>query len=324
MLVQRLASGDDVPVLGSRPATRDATRIQDARERAARSAQARSVPPRPAHADAPKRLVLGAITIAVHDHDAHADRTSGVAAGRVRLFLVRGGSVQVPSRDGHVEVGDGQGILVTGPTSVRISSSGAGEVIAVGMPVDAFPELALPRNSAMLVEDAVLLRPISAFVSTLHAGGALDVHSRDRFAQILRDMILVALRRAVDRAGVAAAPSLHQRATSIIRRRYAEASLSAADVAAEMNVSLRQLERGFRPSGRTIRQELRRIRVAAAAALLREDPSAVRTVDAIATQVGLSNGSSLARAISAEGLPSPTRLRGAEHMRVGTSGGIHT
>lgn len=324
MLVQRLVSGDDVPVRGSRLAIRGATRIEVAREQAARSMQPRLATPRPEQAAAPKRLVLGALTIAVHDHDSHADRTSGVAAGRVRLFLVRGGSVQIPSRSGQVEVDDGQGILVTGPTSVRMSSSGPGEVITVGMPVDAFPEVALPRNSAVLVEDAVLLRPISAFVSTLHAGGALDVLSRDRFAQILRDMILIAIRRAVGRAGVAAAPSLHQRATSIIRRRYAEASLSAADVAAEMNVSLRQLERGFRPSGRTIRQELRRIRVAAAAALLREDPSAVRTVDAIATRVGLSNGSSLARAISAEGLPSPTRLRGAEHMRVGTSGGVHT
>jgi len=309
MLVQQLPSGDAVAVLRSGAAKR--------------AGEPDDPPTRTAVAGFPQRLMLGAITIAAHELPPAADRTSGVAAGRVRLLLVRSGSVQIPSRDAPVEIGDGQGVLVTGTASVRMSSPGGGDVLAVGMPADALPELSLPRNSAMLIEDAVLLRPIGAFVHALHRGEPLDVLSRERFAPILRDMILVAIRRGAAGAGVTVAASLHLRALAILQRRYAEPGLTPLTVAAEVNVSLRQLEREFRPSGRTIRQEIRRIRVAAAVGLLQEHAYAAQTVDAIAARVGFSNGSSLARAISAEGLASPSHLRSAGRRDGGVKG-LHT
>lgn len=313
MLVQRSSSGDAVAWLRSAGAKSDA----------AWAAEPGDQPTRSAPTGSPPRLILGDITIAAHALPPGADRTSGVAAGRMRLLLVRGGPVRIPSRSGPVEIGDAQGVLVTGTASVRISTSHESDVIAVGMPVDAFPELSLPRNSAILLEDAVLLGPIAAFVHTLHSGGPLDLLSRERFAPILRDMILVAIRRGVGGARVASVHSLHLRALAILQRRYTEAALTPSAVATEMSVSLRHLEREFQPSGRTIRQEIRRIRVAAAVALLQESASMAQTVDAIAARVGFSNGSSLARAISAEGLASPSRLRPGGR-RGGVADGLHT
>lgn len=271
---------------------------------------------RPGPAASSTRMILGANTIAVHGLRAGADRTSGVASGRIKLLMVRGGSVRIPSGGGFVDLHDGQGLLVIGTASVRMMPSSDGEIIAVGMPVDALPGLSLTRNSAIAIEDAALMRPIGAFAHTVHGGDPLDALSRERFAGILRDLVLVAVRRAI--AGIASpAPSLHHRATAILQRRFAEAGLTPARVASELHVSLRQLEREFQPSGRTIRQEIRRIRVLAAVALLQGDRSAELTIDAIAVRVGLSNGSSLARATAAEGLPSPSRVRAR-----GSGGGV--
>lgn len=299
MLVRQLPSGETVTWLPSGHVTRSSKRIRKSEER----------PARPAPVGTPRRLTLGTITIAAHEHHPGAHRTSGVAAGRTRLLMVRGGSVQIRSRDGSVEIGDGQGILVTGTASVRMSSARGCDVITVGMPVDALPELSLPRNSAILIEDAALLGPIGAFVHTLYTGERPDVLSRERFAQLLHDMVLIAVRPAASGAGVALAPSLYLRAAAVLQRRYTDADLTPSAVAAEVNVSLRQLEREFQPSGRTIRQEIRRLRVAAAVALLQDELHAGQTVDAIAARVGFSNGSSLARAISAEGFAPPSRLR---------------
>lgn len=311
MLVQQLPSGDVVARLGSvrdRPSVTSTRALREART--------------PAASAPPKHLVFGAVTISVHEHDAGSDRASGVAAGRLRLFLVRGGSVEIPTRDGRQVIRDGQGIVVTGTASVRMSSSSSGEVIGIGMPLDEIPQFSLPRNAAIPIEDAALLRPIGAFVHTLHGDDEIDVLSRGRFSQILRDMLLVVIRRATVGAGPGTVPSIHQRAAAILRQRHADAGLSPAEVAAEVNVSLRQLEREFQSSGRTIRQEIRRIRVAAAVALLQEEGRPPQTIDAIAVQVGLSNGSSLARAMAAENLPSPARLRAA--ARSGLPGRCHT
>ncbi len=303
MVPERRSSLADAIAPGPGSATHDGA--ADASLRAPRT--------RVAPADVPKRLVVGAATIATYELHPRRDRSSGVAAGRLRLLMPRGGTLQIPARPGDIEVGDGQGLLVNGAASLRMSSSGAGKVIAVGMPVEALPGLAMPRGSTMLIEDAALLRPIGAFVQTLFDGEPLDVLAREYVERLLREMVMVAVRRSSGESGVA--PSLHQRALRAIRRHHADARLTPAEIASMSNVSLRQLERAFQREGRTVRREIRRVRVVAAAALLQDARRASDTVDVIAVQVGLSNGSSLARAMAAEGLPSPSALRATARTR---------
>lgn len=305
MLVQRKLFVPDIASAGAGTTAPDATPVEAIGDPVAETMSSGTQ----------KRMVVGAITIAAHELVAHAERTSGVAAGRVRMLMVWGGPVRIASHPEPIEVGDGQGLLVNGTASVRMSSQGAGEIVTVGMPVEALPELSLPRNSAMLIRDAALLRPISAFVQTLFEGDPLDVLAREHVERLLREMILIAVRGTAGERGPHVAPSLHQRTIAVLQRRHPETGLTPSEVAAEVSISLRQLEREFQREGRTIRQELRRVRVAAAVAMLQDERRAGETVDSVAARVGLSNGSSLARAISAEGFPSPSALRATAAVR---------
>jgi AraC-like DNA-binding protein len=262
------------------------------------------------------RLVFGAVTVAVSEHRAGAVRTAGVAAGRMRLFVVRGGTLEMPSREGMHRIPEGHGAVVTGTASVQIASKDGCEVISIGMPFDGLSDLTLPKNAVILLDDEGMLRPIGAFVQALHESRDVAVLTRDHVGSMLHAMLSAAVRRAA--AEVAAPPStVAQRASAIIRQQCADPALTPAVVAAALNMSLRQLEREFLREGRTIRQEVRRIRVATAAALLKDGAHSARSIDAIAVQVGLSNGSSLARAMAAEGMASPARMRAgaARHRR---------
>lgn len=82
-----------------------------------------------------------------------------------------------------------------------------------------------------------------------------------------------------------------------------------AELAAELHVSLRHLQRAFAKNGTTPGDALRRLRVEFAESLLRNPDYTVLTIEEIAAHSGFSSALQLRRALRAEGLPSPTMIR---------------
>lgn len=107
------------------------------------------------------------------------------------------------------------------------------------------------------------------------------------------------------------AADLHAAALSVITARVGDPDLTAASVAAELNTSLRTLQRQFTARGTTMDRSIRGARVRHAMTLLRDPAYSSLSIERVAHTCGLANGSSLARAFAAEGHPSPTRVRAA-------------
>lgn len=103
-------------------------------------------------------------------------------------------------------------------------------------------------------------------------------------------------------------------ANAVIEAQCADPGFTAEQVASEVGLSLRQLERVFRRSGTSVARRIRRIRVERAARMLSDATYQALRVDDIAKYVGFSGRSSLARAMAAEGYATPMHLRrGSSH-----------
>lgn len=104
-------------------------------------------------------------------------------------------------------------------------------------------------------------------------------------------------------------------ALSIIAARVGDPELTPAAIAAELNTSLRSLQRQFASRGTTMDRSIRAARVGHARTLLEDPVYDLLTIERVAHACGLANGSSLARAFSAEGLPSPAAVRATARRR---------
>lgn len=104
-------------------------------------------------------------------------------------------------------------------------------------------------------------------------------------------------------------------ALSIIAARVGDPELSPAAVAAELNTSLRSLQRQFASRGATMDRTIRAARVGHARSLLEDPIYDSLTIERVAHACGLANGSSLARAFAAEGLASPAAVRATARRR---------
>lgn len=104
-------------------------------------------------------------------------------------------------------------------------------------------------------------------------------------------------------------------ALSIIAARVGDPDLTPSAIAADLNTSLRSLQRQFALYDTTMDRCIRAARVAHARSLLEDPIYRSLTIERVAHACGLANGSSLARAFAAEGLPSPAAVRAAARGR---------
>lgn len=225
---------------------------------------------------------------------------SGALSTRVRFagdaadMFVEGQAFFTPSRDGVPMIAHRDTVALT--------------LIAPAELADSLPR---PETDSIRVE-SVLLEPIVDFtvramqIRSLEFGGFDTRHLEALLQQMVHGLLF-------ESNSTSPAPLAKQnafsRASSAMAERYADPALTAEIVAQEASVSQRQLQRLFRARGTTIQSELRRLRVAHACSLLRDRRYDAFSVDDIAKRVGLSSGSSLARAMSAAGLASPLQMR---------------
>lgn len=130
-------------------------------------------------------------------------------------------------------------------------------------------------------------------------------------AQLLADQLGALTALALQQAAPAApaAPSLRERIGALVRERHAEAGLTAADLAAALDVSERTLHRALAAGEHTFAQQLMACRMEAAARLLADPRFDRLTVAEIGRRVGLADASHFVRSCRARLGATPAELR---------------
>jgi len=103
--------------------------------------------------------------------------------------------------------------------------------------------------------------------------------------------------------------SLIERARSIMLLHREDSGFSTRQLAAELHISPRQLQRAFARAGLTPGDMLRRMRVELAESMLRNPIYSGLTVEEVSRYAGFTSALQLRRALQAEGTPPPTMLR---------------
>lgn len=213
-----------------------------------------------------------------------------------------------------VSLGDGRGsaAFLTPSAQVTIPWQRRTDVVLGWVPPSALAEFAdVAPAAATLIDDSLLVRGLASFVTSL-VPSPLQPSSIARYAieRLLVEMAFAALLdqnslRAPDRAPA----SLLERSQALLVAHRSESDYSTAHIARELHVSARQVQRAFAEVGTTPGDVLRRNRVDLAVELLQHPDYRPLSVDEIAAHAGFNNSLQLRRALQAEGMPSPSRLR---------------
>jgi AraC-like DNA-binding protein len=257
------------------------------------------------------------VTVTVRHLTAGSTRTIDSERGEDALFLhvVRSGALVHQLAGATVERA-----MYPAPTALAVRSKerqvlGAAHdavVLSLRLPADVTAGIQLPEAPVFRIDTkGALYAPFVDFAVRSASQPEVEpsTFSAYYFERLLQEMVIGVL---VDSARARAVPRSTETftlAVSIVTAQLADQSLTAASVAHELNTSLRQLQRHFRSRGTTVEREIRRLRVEHAASLLVDRSYDGLTVDQVAQFSGFASGSSLARAMAAEGLASPAKLR---------------
>lgn len=198
------------------------------------------------------------------------------------------------------------------PSQVAVQTLTETRGMTVSLPQESIqPAPFGPLGIRVVPRPSPLLTAFIAFCATLfdETSGELTNLSRyylERLAVEMMTGVIVDASR-TDLTPLAAKPI--DVATTIIASQFANPNLTADDIAREVRISRRQLERLFAQRGLTIAKAIRQARVQHARDLLTDPTYSMLTVNSIAQHCGFSNGSSLARAMATENMPPPATLR---------------
>lgn len=218
-----------------------------------------------------------------------------------------------PSAQGGVHEQRGCLALVVSDPAAMPSLLPARCHLTVTFPADVLQGIGLEDVGALALDvGSALFWPFLTFAWACATGESrqtgLTLYYTERLLQEMVAGIVVASLRG-DRAR--STDQGYAAALSIIAARVGDPDLTPATVAAELNTSLRSLQRQFASHATTMDRSIRKARVAYAVSLLEDAMYRSLTIERIAHVCGLANGSSLARAFASEGLAAPTAVRSA-------------
>lgn len=235
----------------------------------------------------------------------------------VVLFPAEGRSV--PSADADPAGPSPMGLFLPPDAERPLSWEPGAEVLAVWVPellLREFTEGGMPDAAVLYTSPLTIgFRTFAQAIVRHHDEGS----SMSRYAieRLLAEMTFGAL---VEQQSVEAAQrpsSLMERARSVMLMHREDPQFSTPQLAAELHISPRQLQRAFARAGITPGDLLRRMRVELAESLLRNPLYSGLTIDEVSRYAGFTSALQLRRALQAEGAPSPTQLRRAEAGRAG-------
>lgn len=218
---------------------------------------------------------------------------------------------------GGKAAGDGAapiGLFLAPTVEQTLQWAPSAELLAVWV-----PELLLQEFTEDTVLSAVTLHasPLTigfrtfAYAVARHSGESSSM-SKYAIERLLAEMVFGSLLEQQSVETGQRQSSLIERARSIMLVHREDPEFSTAQLATELHVSTRQLQRAFARAGITPGEMLRRMRVELAESMLRNTLYADLTIEEVSRYAGFTSALQLRRALRAEGTPPPTALRRAE------------
>ncbi|MFC7788641.1 helix-turn-helix domain-containing protein [Microbacterium sp. MAHUQ-60] len=236
-------------------------------------------------------------------------RMRSVLSSTAVLFPLDGGPV--PSASDAPSEPTSVGLFLPPTAEVTLPWHPGAEVLAVWVPellLREFMEGGVPDTTVL--HDSPLTVGFRAFARAVvrHRDEGSSM-SRYAIERLLVEMTFGAL---VEQHSVETGQrpsSLMERARSVMMMHREDPHFSTPQLADELHISPRQLQRAFARAGITPAELLRRMRVELAESMLRNPLYSGLTVDEVSRYAGFTSALQLRRALQAEGSPSPTELR---------------
>ncbi|WP_424936254.1 MULTISPECIES: helix-turn-helix domain-containing protein [Bacteria] len=224
--------------------------------------------------------------------------------GTMRLSTGRGEQDRVPA--------DCAVFLHPARTHLLAAAEAPVAVVCVWVPWSALVEIEEGmRAPACIVPSTPLSAGLRSFLATLLVHPVAPTRYTDYLVE--RTLAEMAFGTLVEAAAKGAdghrAPRPIDRARSLMLVRREDPGFNVAELAAEMHMSTRHLQRLFAEDGSSPADELRRSRVELAKELLNDPTYSPLSVEEIAVHSGFGTAAGLRRAFSAFGLPTPGKAR---------------
>lgn len=260
------------------------------------------------HGLSPSAIPLGSVHLRVYNEPRPAVPAFDAQAGEAWLVISLD---RPPSAQGGVHEQRGCVALVVSDPTAMPSLLPARCHVTLTFPAEVLHGIGLEDVGALALDvGSALFWPFLTFAWVCATGESrqtgLTLYYTERLLQEMVAGVVVASLRG-DRAR--SADQEYAAALSIIAARVGDPDLTPAAVAAELNTSLRSLQRRFASRATTMDRSIRKARVAHAVSLLEDPVYRSLTIERIAHACGLASGSSLARAFAAEGLAAPAVVR---------------
>lgn len=236
-------------------------------------------------------------------------------SGLIGLHSVRSGGLEISSDTGIVRLRANDAFLANHDALLPAALHDDLRLLSIVIPAEALAGFSAPapREVRPVAATSALLAPAVAFAERAAANDSEPVSgfSNYYFERLLQEMVVGVAVEGTRAPRLGMTADIYRDAMSTIVAQRSDPDLSPRDIADQLRVSLRQLQRAFRARDVTVERAIRRSRVEHALELLRD-----RTYDGLSiAQVGLysgfSGGSSLARAMAQEGTASPSVVRRA-------------
>lgn len=203
-----------------------------------------------------------------------------------------------------------------------ISTVERAQVLCIWVPWDALEELDTGELGCFAVSPtSPLIAGVRAFGSALMTRAAAGTPYTDYLVEkLLAEMafgVLLEAGRAADgsirESAAARSETILDRARTVMLLRRADAAFGVEELALDLHVSTRQLQRAFADEPTTPATELRRLRVELAIELLGNEAYAPLSMKEIAFHSGFASAAALRRAFAGEELELPPRAGGGQN-----------
>lgn len=224
------------------------------------------------------------------------------ARQRVILGLVRQGRVTVGNSTRPLDPAASGGFFLGPGARCTLAFEEASVVILVSVPAQVATEMGvqISRQSGGLTADAALARPVASFLEVL---ARLDedptILSSYFLQQLLHEQVgaLLLSSEGLRSDLQVSQQGIYARASELIIARRNDPDVSPASIAADLSISLRQLQREFHNQGDSPASALRRARAELAHQLLNDERYALVPATQIATHSGFASAQVMQRAL---------------------------
>lgn len=234
-------------------------------------------------------------------------------------FIERGGlNVSLTARgDQRWRVTAGQGLFLRSNRDYLFSRPDDTEMTIVTAPeriVHGFGARIDDSQGPVFAAGSALLAPVAAYFRALVGGeGAPDRVAKYAMSRLAEEMIgsLFLERNSLSAATgpVRVQAPLYHQALALIASRRSDPALTIPQMASELAVSVRHLQRAFQERGTSPTEEIRRLRVELAQSLLTDARFDVLSIEEIAQHAGFGSADDLRRAFRLQNVMPPSRLR---------------